>query len=334
MTEPDARPAPDLPQTVLVTGAGGFLGRALSSRLLDLGVTVRGVDRAGALVPPGVDLTVGDTRRPEEWATALGGVDAVVHTAALVSNVAPLRDAWDVNVRGTSNTLHAAREAGVRRFVHLSSIAAYGFDFPDQVTETYPVSVNGHSYTDTKVNGEAVVLAAHGEGGIETVVLRPGDVYGPESRPWVVLPLEIIQAGQALLPRGGAGVFSPVYIDNMIDGMVLALASPVAAGRTYNITDGVAVTCREYFQRLADMTRGKIRGLPARPAYVLASSLGSLQRLVGRESELCAASMKMLDRRGTYSIDKARRELGYRPLIDLDEGMRRTRQWADSAGLL
>lgn len=328
---PAARPVDrtdlELPERVLITGSAGFIGRAVAEHLRDAGVAVIGVDRQTGSMPEGITAVAGDTTAPEAWAEHLDGVDVVIHTAAVVSNVAPLAQAWEVNVAGTARTLAAAQRAGVGRFVHLSSIAAYGFEFPDGVDEWFPTRVNGYSYVDTKVNGEAVVLAAHAAGGIETVTVRPGDVYGPGSRPWVLLPLEIISAGQAILPRGGEGVFSPAYIDNVVDGIVLAAVHPDAAGRIYNVTDGMPVSCGAYFGELASWVGGKVRTMPARPAFALASAVGAVQRAVGRDSELCGASMHMLNRRGTYSIERARRELGYDPAVDLAEGLARTRQW-------
>lgn len=324
---PADRPDIALPARVLITGAGGFIGRAIAAHLRDAGCHVVGVDRDVAAIPTGVTAVAGDTTATDAWAGHLDGAEVVIHTAALVSNVAPLAQAWEVNVAGTARTLAAAERAGVRRCVHLSSIAAYGFEFPDGVDEAYPTRVNGYSYVDTKVNGEAVVLAAHAAGGIDTVIVRPGDVYGPGSRPWVLLPLEIIAAGQAILPRGGQGVFSPAYIDNVVDGIVLAATHPAASGRIYNLTDGVPVTCGEYFGELASWVGGKVRTMPARPAFALASTVGALQRAMGRDSELCGASMHMLNRRGTYSIERAQRELGYTPVVDLADGLARTQQW-------
>jgi 2-alkyl-3-oxoalkanoate reductase len=115
--------------------------------------------------------------------------------------------------------------------VHLSSVAAYGFDFPDGVDETYPVRVNGDVYTDTKVNSEAVVLAAHAAGEIEVSVIRPGDVWGPGSV-WVRSPIAEMRKKTGFpLPNGGNGIFSPVYIDNFVDGMVVAVSSRDAFDR-------------------------------------------------------------------------------------------------------
>jgi len=316
---------------VFVTGANGFIGRALTRRLRQIGCEVGGVDLRA---DPANGVVGGSTGDPAGWADAIAGADVVIHTAAIVSNAATRDQAWAVNVLGTRRVIDAAVSHGVGRFVHLSSVAAYGFDFPDGVDEAYPVRVNGFSYTDTKVNSEAVVLAAHAAGEIATTIIRPTDVYGPESNPWVILPLQMINAGRVILPTRGLGVFSPVYIDNLVDGVLLAASSDAAVGQIFNLGDGFGVTCAEYFGRLAAMVGGRVRTLPTGPAIVVANLLGSAQRLVGQDSELNAATMLLLDRRGTYSIDKARDVLGFEPLVTYEEGMGRVEAWARSEGLI
>lgn len=319
-----------MPGTVLITGAGGFIGRHLHDRLSADGVDVRGVD---LVADPARGIVQGDTAHPETWSVALQGVDAVIHTAATVSNVAPLEQAWQVNVLGTDRVMKAAAAAGVDHFVHLSSIAAFGEDFPDGVTEDYPAHLTGFSYADTKINGEATVLAAHASGLIDCTIVRPGDVYGPGSRPWVLIPIELIRSRQAILPDRGRGIFSPTYIDNLVDGIALTVSQDAARGQIFTLTDGVGVTCWEYFSRLADLVGGKLYSLPAPLARSLALSVGTATRALGRDSELGHASIGMLLRRGTYSIEKARTMLGYEPAVDLDEGMRRVAVWLDEQGL-
>jgi nucleoside-diphosphate-sugar epimerase len=261
-------------------------------------------------------------------------VDTVIHTAAIVGMVAPYDLAWEVNVLGTRRVLEAAKAAGVRRFVHLSSVAAFGFEFPDRVEETYPCRVTGMStYHDTKVNSEAVVLAAHAAGEIEVTVIRPTDVYGPGSV-WVREPLALVRSGQMMLPDGGRGVFAVVYIDNLVDGIILALSSEAAAGHIFTLGDAEAVTCGEYFGRLAAMAGGKVRTMPVWLATRLLGAVGAVQRRLGLSSELGAAMMLLLNRPGAYSIEKARTMLGYEPLVSFDEGMRRTEAWARSEGLI
>ena len=319
-----------LPKTVVITGAGGFIGRHLHDSLTAGDVEVRGVD----LVPdPDRGIRPGSTLAPDEWRDVLVGADAVIHTAATVSNVASRAQTWTVNVLGTDRVMRAAADAGVGHFVHLSSIAAFGENFPDGVTENYPARMTGHPYADSKVNGEAHVLAAHAAGVIDCTVIRPGDVYGPGSRPWVVIPIELIKKKQAILPGGGRGIFSPTYIDNLVAGIQLTLAEPRARGQIFTISDGVGVTCLEYFRRLADLVNGTVRTVPTPVARLLARSIGTITRGLGGSSELGDASLGMLLRRGTYSIAKARSMLGYDPAIDLDEGMRRVGDWLDSEDL-
>ena len=327
----DERPAPAVPSKVFITGASGFIGRALSIRLRELGAQVGGVDLKA---DPANGVVAGNTTDPGAWAEALDGVDTLIHTAAIVSTVAPYDLAWEVNVLGTRRVLDAAKAAGVRRFVHLSSVAAFGFEFPDGVNETYPCRVTGIStYHDTKVNSEAVVLAAHASGEIEVTVIRPTDVYGPGSV-WIREPLALIKSGQMLLPDGGRGIFAVVYIDNFVDGMMLAISSEAAAGHIFTLGDAKAVTCAEYFGRLAAMAGGKVRTMPVWLATRLLDTVGAVQRRLGQASELSAAMMLLLNRPGGYSIEKARTMLGYEPLVSFDEGMKRSEEWARAEGLV
>jgi nucleoside-diphosphate-sugar epimerase len=314
------------PDRVYITGALGFIGRTLAERYRVLGAEVRGVDvRADAAAGVSAD----DVSTPGAWQREMEGCDLVIHTAALVSNAVTADASWRLNVLGTRHALDGAAAAGVRRFVHISSVRAFSdLGFPDGVDEHHPVRTDGNPYVDTKVASEQVVLQAHAAGDVPVTVLRPGDVYGPGSRPWTVLPVEAIQAGRFLLPAMGRGIFSPVYVENLVDGVVAAAASPVGAGQVFTLSDGAPVSCREFFghyYRMLDR-RGPIC-LPTAAAVALASGAGAVARLRGSETEVNATTMRYFARTGTYSIDKARRMLGYAPAVDLTEGMRRTESW-------
>jgi len=318
---------------ILITGASGFLGRALAARLRADGDEVVGVDR---IADAASGVHAGDTTDPDPWRPLLDGCDAVLHTAAVVSNAVDLDEQWRVNVLGTARTFAAARAAGVPRAVLLSSVRAFSdTGFPDGVTEDHPVRPDGNPYVDTKIASEHVALQAHAAGGIEAVILRPGDVYGPGSVPWVLKPLDAIRAGQFLLPAMGRGIHSPVYVDDLVDGTVRALRSPAAAGEVFTLAGPRGVRSDEYFGHLHAMLgrRGPL-GIPTPLAVALATVADAANRARGRRNEVNAISMRYLARRGTYSIAKARRVLGYAPAVELAEGMRRTEAWLRAEGLL
>ena len=320
-------------ERVLITGASGFIDSRLAERLGDGGTPVRGVDLATDLKR---EIVAGDVSLPGPWQAAAEGCDVVLHTAAVVSNAATREVSWRINVLGTRNALDAAIAAGAKRFVHFSSVRVFGdLGFPDGVDERYPVRADGNAYVDTKVAAEQVVLQAHAAGEIECVVIRPGDVYGPGSRPWTILPLELIRANRFVLPARGRGVFSPVYVDNLLDGVTAAATAPEAAGQVLTISDGIGVPCREFFGHYYRMLgKGEPRTLPTLAAVGLAALPEAAARIGGTQTEYNRTSMRYFARPGTYSIEKARRLLGYAPKVDLDEGMRRTEAWLREQGLL
>ena len=220
-------PEPALPQKVFVTGANGFIGRVLVERYRTLGSEVSGVDlRAG---DDGA-IVQGDVSAPGEWQRQVEGCDVVIHTAALVGMYSSPAGLLGEQRRAPRVVLDAAVAGGAQRFVHLSSIVMFGFDFEGEVDERTPVRPNGVHYVDTKIASEQVVLAAHADGQVPCTIVRPGDVYGPGSRPWTIEPVHRLKTGQLVLPAGGRGMHSPVYVDDLVEGVVRAAAVPEAAG--------------------------------------------------------------------------------------------------------
>jgi nucleoside-diphosphate-sugar epimerase len=162
------------------------------------------------------------------------------------------------------------------------------------------------------------------------IVIRPGDVYGPGSVPWVDRPIAMMKKGLFLLPGRGQGIMNHVHVDNLVDGIFRAIDQK-AWGETFNLADGRRTTNLEYFSRLAE-----VAGL-APPRVIPAGlfrAIGAANRAVTRAGlklvELDVDTVKYLERPGVYSIEKARTKLGFEPKIDLDEGMRRLR--ASAAG--
>jgi nucleoside-diphosphate-sugar epimerase len=283
---------------VAVTGASGFIGGAIHRRLAADGDEPIGIDLAGADRQADVsDITA--------TVAALGGADAVVHAAALVSERGRMADFVRVNTRGTRNVLDAA---GPRRTVVLASVAGWGYEFAHDLAEDALPRPCGIPYIDTKGASEVLALRRG------ATVIRPGDVYGPGSQPWVVRPLEMMRRGLFVLPAPGDGLITPIYVDDLVDAIVRALREPRAAGRAYTVWDGQAVTAREFFGHHArSLGRGEVRVLPA-----------PLLRLAARAIGAGPAAVTFMSRRAVFPNTRAREELGWEPRFSLERGMAAT----------
>ncbi|GAA1726817.1 NAD(P)-dependent oxidoreductase [Aeromicrobium alkaliterrae] len=317
---------------IFVTGANGFIGRHLLERFAADGHDARGVD---LVADPARAVVAGDVGDPEPWRAHLAGSDVVIHTAALVSNSPTLDEAWRVNVLGTRTVLDAAVTAGVGRFVHLSSIRVFSdLGFPDGVTEDHPVRPDGNPYVDTRIASEQVVLQAHAAGQLATTIVRPGDVYGPRSRPWTVLPIEMIRKRQFFLPARGRGIFSPVHVDDLVDGIVLAATRPEGAGQVFTLAGGVGVPTAEFFGHYYRMLGRRPVLLPTTLALAVAGGAAVPARLLDPGTEIGTTAVRYFCRTGTYSIEKAGRLLGYAPRVGLEQGMAGVERWLVEEGLL
>ena len=175
------------------------------------------------------------------------------------------------------------------------------------------------------------LLAAHSAGELACTVVRTGDVYGPGSYFWTVTPVREIAARRIVLPAMGRGLVSPVYVDDLVDGVMLAGSRPEAAGQIFTLTGDRPAETRKFFGHYARML-GRKR-VPSAPTPVVVP-LGAAMARLRRGSEVTPAAIRYFTRTGTYSIEKARSQLGYEPGVGLDEGMRRSEEWLRSEGLL
>jgi len=316
---------------VLITGANGFIGNTLMRYYKQQGTAVIGVDLHGN----GDDIIQGDIANPETISHLLEQCDVIVHTAALVSNAMKDSDMWRVNVLATRNLIAAAKHHKVRRFVQISSIVAYGNTAQGELDEDYPVHADGGSYVLTKLASEHAVLAAQASGGIEVVILRPGDVYGPGSRPWIIAPLEAIAKNQFMLPAKGEGFFRPVYVDDLIRGIDLAVRHPAAAGEIFNLSCEGYITTKEYFASHYQWLGKKGPMLVSTKVALAVSAIASkVADLMGNLNEASPATVAQLATKSWFSIKKAERILGWKPEISFEEGIKRSHQWAKDKNLV
>lgn len=317
---------------VFITGALGFIGGALAQRLRAGGAEVLGVD---VRADESLGVVAGDVSAPGEWQRHAHGCDVVIHAAAIVSFRSGLDEFHRVNVLGTRNALDAAIAGGASRFVQLSSVTVFGNDFPDGASEEHPVRLLGVPYVDTKIASEQVVLQAHAAGDMAVTVVRPGDAYGPGSKPWIITPLQELRRGRLVLPARGRGIHSPIYVDDLAEGIDAASRTEAAAGQVITLSGGRGVTTGEYFGHIAAMLgRGRIRTAPTRLLLALSGVQTAAARARGMRVEVNPSAVRYFTRTGTYSIEKARRLLAFEPSTSLEEGMRRSEAWLREQGLL
>jgi nucleoside-diphosphate-sugar epimerase len=325
-----------LPSPILITGVNGFIAAHLAERLLALGIAVRGLARrpeaAGWLAQQGVDIRRGDLLDREALTMAALGCQAIVHAAAWTGGPElAASEAWRVNVEGTTNVLAAARQAEVARCIYISSVAVYGLNRAALVDENMATPPVGQLYPDSKIAAEAVVRAA----GLPYVIIRPASTYGPRGTAWTLGPIEAIRRGNLVLLGRDAGLVTPGYIDNVLDGLCLALASPAALGEAFNLCDVRAVTYREFYLAYAAML-GK-NTLPTLPAWSVALTglppAQWLRRVLGKPA-IGPWSRHFRTNPSQFSVAKAQRVLGYAPAVDFAEGMRHTKAWLREAGYL
>jgi len=310
--------------TVAVTGAGGFIGTAMCRRLVAEGHEVVGIDvdpaAAARVTATGAQFRRADVADRGAVRGAIDGAMLIVHTAALLPGSGAMADFVRVNVGGTENVCVAARDAGVERLVHLSSVAAWGYDFKTDITEDEPVATRSpNPYIATKAASE-LIARKYG-----ATIVKPGDVYGPGSQPWVVLPIELIKAGRFALPMKGRGIVTLVYVDDLVDCVYRALTLPEGAGGVFTAWDGRPVTAREFFEHHARLL-GK-DGVRTAPAAILRPVL----RLT---PGVDPGDLQFLMRRAVYPNARAREVLGWEPRVTLEEGMRRTEDWLREERLL
>ena len=308
----------------VVTGAAGFVGDALCEALLARGHEVRGIDLRPT-VRDGVTSFVGDLSTDGPWRTAFEGADLVVHAAAIVAESGDRDRFIAVNVGGTRRALEAAADAGVARVVALSSIVVYGNRAPTgaMLSEDAPLVPTGTPYTDTKIGAEHAAMAVALERGLPLTVVRPGDVYGPRSVPWVIRPLDLMRRKLFAHVDGGRWPLSPIHVDDLVVGVLLAAEASGAVGRSYNLA-GPPVPSREFFGHHARHLGVHPRDLPAGLVRSLAWSATFGGRAVGREVPFSPEAVEYVTHRSGYATVRARTELGWAPKVELADGLARS----------
>jgi nucleoside-diphosphate-sugar epimerase len=324
---------------VALTGASGYTGGRLLEALRDRGdevvvlvrpesVTERIRSRASRVVEGSLGDAAAASRLVE-------GADAILHVAAVYRTAGHPNSYYrEVNVIGTERLLEAAAGQGVRRFVHTSTVGVHGHVERPPADETAPIAP-GDIYQSTKAEAEALALDFHRKRGLPVAVVRPGAIYGPGETRFLKL-FRAIARGRYAVVGTGRTFYHPVYIDDLVAGFLLALDRPEAVGESFLVCGPSYVSQSALAALIAKHTGGRV--LPFRvPAWPLQWAGDVVEAIcvpLGLEPPLHRRRVDFWTKSRAFTIDKARRLLGYAPKVDLDEGIARTAAWYREAGWL
>lgn len=329
----------------LVTGANGFVGRSLCAELLRQGYAIRTAVRfENARIDHAEQAIVGPIGAKTDWTDALRGVDVVIHLAARVHVMRetagdPLADFLEVNLHGTENLAQQAAQAGVKRLVYVSSIKVNGestFRMAASVVEKIPPSspfLEGaaensvftekdatnpqDSYGISKWQAEQALQRIAQESGLEVVVVRPPLVYGPGVKGNFAQLLKVLDKGVPLPLASVHNLRSLLYVENLVDALIVCAMHPAAAGQTYLVSDGEDISTPDLLRQL-----GIAMGHPV----LLFTCPSALLKLAG----LLTGKSSQLERLlGSLQVDssKIRYELDWTPPYTLQQGLRATAGW-------
>jgi nucleoside-diphosphate-sugar epimerase len=345
-------------KTVLITGATGFVGGRLAERLVleegaHVRVLVRNWTKAVWISRLACDLIQGDVLDKDSIKEAVKGCDVVFHCAS--GPAQNMGGYMKTNVEGTHNILNACKEYRTERIVYLSSVAVHGPNLPPGADESSPYKIQGRDYSDSKIRTEQFLMEYYREKQMPIVILRPTFIWGPRSRLFTMQQLYAMKNGTFSFIDNGEGTCNVVYVDNLVDVMLLAGIKDEAVGEAFLVTDGLSITWADFFKyyadllgiqhfpsinsrslilrfacRQVDMLRDLLERLKGNPAPLWRKVVRRSARelLTVLEKRYCSYwDLEKFARKGKININKARKLLGYHPRYGLEEGMKDTLAW-------
>ncbi|NET72252.1 MAG: NAD-dependent epimerase/dehydratase family protein [Sphaerospermopsis sp. SIO1G2] len=318
-------------RTILITGIDEFIGTRAAELAIAQGMKVKGLQTTQTKDPNlqklGVEIIVGSITDNHTAQRACQGVDIILHTAQLAEEGGDIKRFREINVNGTINIAQAAKQAGVKTFIHLSTVLVYGFNYTEDITENGQVSGDNNPYCQTKIEAETEVLKLNSLPDFGVIIIRAGDVYGPGSIPWIVRPVLMMRQKLFAYANDGQGVMNHLYVDNLVDAIFLAIEKQ-AYGEIFNITDGEKTSWKDYFLHLAVMEGLSAPiSLPKEEMKLFLKVRNQGQKLFRKKADILPESVDFMSRPHAYSIAKAANLLNYKPKVNLEAGMKITNQW-------
>ncbi len=326
---------------VLVTGGTGFTGKALVLRLLNEGHEVTALDykegrKTDELRAAGARVVIGSVTDPATVASCMEGVHVVHHLAAAFRELNVSDRYYEtVNTDGTRIVLDAAVKAGASRFIYCSTCGVHGNVEHPPAGEDAPIRPADY-YQRTKYEAEPLVLRYHADGRIPALVLRPAAIYGPGDPERFLMIFKRVAKGRFPMFGDGKTLYHPLYIDNLVDAFVLAMADGKGDGEAYLIADRDYLSIETLVRKTARALDVEVRipHYPVWPVVAAGHVCETLCKPFGITPPIFPRRVDWYRQNRAFSIAKAQRDLGYEPAIAIDEGLRRTAAWYREQGYL
>ncbi|TWI66947.1 nucleoside-diphosphate-sugar epimerase [Desulfobotulus alkaliphilus] len=321
-------------QPVLVTGATGFIGRRVMAKLLSEGICVKAIVQPETAIPKEwgekVEIIRGSIADAAVAGKAVRDTGTVLHLAALVSDWGDEARFRECTVEGSRYIFEEALQYGARVLL-VSSVVVYGDAIPKMVcSEETPFGKTFGPYSRTKQAQEKLAWEYYEKKGLRLSVVRPANVYGPASGTWLHDVAPVLKKGLPCLISGGGQNAGLAYVDNVADLILLAASSDAALGRAYNACDVLDISWKTYFSDLAAMLQApEPRSLPWLVAKTGAGVFETLWRLLGirHRPPITHEALNLVGSDNRFPMDRAAKELGYKPRISYAEGISRVGEY-------
>ena len=322
-----------------ITGATGLIGSNLTRQLTKAGYQVRALvrspEKAGWLEDIGAEIVQGDITDANSLMSSVQGCQYVYHAAAWVSESGSKDEIWNANVRGTQNVVNAAIAAQVQRFIHISSCAVYGSRQVFNIDESFPTRKTGKFYWDSKIEAEEIAQQAQKQQDLPVVIARVSQVYGPGSYQFTIRPIEVIKTGKMILIDGGKHMCKPIFIDNLIEALMLCAEKEQVIGEAINLTDGYPIPWKEFFGSYGRMLgKESFPSLPYPLAWTAALFFEIQAAITGKKASFTRSAVNSLRSSNSFSNKKAKMLLNWEPRYTLEQGMAQTEIWLREEGLI
>ena len=323
----------------LVTGANGFTGSYMVRNLLKNGYTVRGLVRKTSnlelISDLNIELLYADLAKDELTDEIMNGIDVVYNVgAAFRIEGVPKSYFWDVNVKGTSKLLVAAKKAGIKKFIHCSTVGVQGDIKNPPAKETHPNNP-GDYYQESKLEGEQLALEFFKKEGLKGTVVRPVGIYGPGDTRFLKI-FKFINNGKFRMIGNGNVLYHLTFVEDLVEGFRLAGESEKANNEIFTIGGNGYLTLKELVEKISIILNKPTsnKSIPVWPVWIAGALCELVCKPFGISPPIFRRRIDFFIKDRAFDITKAKTVLGYNPTTSLEEGLTKTANWYKEKNLI